>query len=281
MPPPLLEPLTDETLSEFGVFLSHHLNPAISPEEFRRGLSVSFGSEKPNSGFVVRDAGEIVGGIGAIYSDQNINGRTERFCNITSWCVLEKFRAQSMRLCMAIVSQPGYSFTDLTPTEVVMKSLAFLKFAPLSGVRTVFFNHPWPLGRALTDVDEIAGRLPPGAAKVLIDHRKFSWLRHFAVGKAERWCHVVWKPWRLKGLPCADILYVSDPGIFIENAAASGHYLLTRHSCATTRIETRLLPFVPPRTLQLTGYRPKMYRSAHLYESQISNLYSELASLPL
>ena len=69
----------------------------------------------------------MVGGIGAIYSERPVHGRTERFCNITSWCVQDAFRAQSMRLAMALTSQDGFHFTDLTPTAVVSKTLQFLR----------------------------------------------------------------------------------------------------------------------------------------------------------
>ena len=51
----------------------------------------------------------------------------ERFCNITSWCVLQPYRSHSLRLAMALVSQPGYHFTDLSPTQLVAGTLRFLK----------------------------------------------------------------------------------------------------------------------------------------------------------
>ena len=77
-----------------------------------------------NHGFAIRNtAGRMVGGIGAIYAERIIRGRPERFCNITSWCVLDEYRSHSMRLAMALVSQPGYHFTDLSPTTIVAGSL--------------------------------------------------------------------------------------------------------------------------------------------------------------
>ena len=145
---PELAPITDADLAEFCAFLNRHLNPAITPDQFRAGLSQCWGMDTPNHGFLIRDNGALVGGIGAIYALRPVQGKPERFCNITSWCVLEKYRAQSMRLALALVSQEGFHFTDLTPTEVVVKSLQFLKFKPLENNNKVYAYHdPCYLGR--------------------------------------------------------------------------------------------------------------------------------------
>ena len=61
--------------------------------------------------------------------------------------VLDEFRTQSGRLVMAVVSQPGYHLTDLTPTEVVAKTLQFFKFKPMDERHLVWPNLPSPFGR--------------------------------------------------------------------------------------------------------------------------------------
>ncbi len=106
---------------------------------------------KPNNGFLIRHEGRIVGGIGAIYAERKVRGRLERFCNITSWCVLDEFRAQSMRLAIALTGQPGFHFTDLTPTEVVSRTLQFLKFRAMDERQAIWPNPPWPLA-ALAEI---------------------------------------------------------------------------------------------------------------------------------
>src|SRR5215471_7749074 len=116
MAAPTLEPIGNDDVPEFCRFLTEHLSAERSAEEWAQAFRHDWGVTRPNNGFVVRDQGKIVGGIGAIYAQRMVRGNPERFCNITSWCVLERYRAQSMRLAMAVVSQPGYHFTDLTPT---------------------------------------------------------------------------------------------------------------------------------------------------------------------
>ena len=215
-----------------------------------------------------------------------MRGKPERFCNITSWCVLDPYRSQSMRLAMAVVSQEGFHFTDLTPTAVVAGSLQFLKFKPLDERRTVIPNFPWPFAalsgvRIVSDPKDIERVLPSDDAKVYRDHRTFPWLRHLAVGENDRYCHIIYKKQRFKRLPCAGIFSLSDPDLFIKHHKLLGNYLLTRHGLASTRVETRFLDTTPAISLQVSGYQNKMYRSDTLEASDINNLYSELMALDL
>lgn len=281
---PALSPITAADLPAFCDFLGRHLDPGKTPEAFRQGLSSYWGPPPPNHGFLIRAEGELVGGIGAIYAERTIAGHPERFCNITSWCVLEPYRTQSMRLALALVNQPGYQFTDLTPTEVVAKSLQFLKFKPLDGSRCLMLNLPFadPRVRAVADPGRIPGLLPPEVAQVYRDHQRFPWLRHLALGGAGGdWCLVTYKRKRFKGLPSAEVLAVSDGELFLRRQRAFGRRVLLREGLITTRIESRLLPAHPPLAKQLLGYRDKMFRSDRLPAAAIDNLYSELVALDL
>lgn len=282
---PVLEPIQDNDLPEFCQFLTSHLSSERSPELWAQAFQQNWGMDKPNNGFLIRDQGRIVGGIGSIFAERMIRGRAEQFCNITSWCVLEPYRAQSMRLAMAVVSQPGFHFTDLTPTEVVSKTLQFFKFKPMNERHAVWPNIPWPLSRfhgvrVITDHDGIEKVLAAEDAKVFRDHRHLPWLRHAAVGQPDAYCHVVWKPNRLKGLPGAMVLAFSDAGLFLHYRRTIGAHLL-RQGCLYTRVESRLLPRLPMLSRELSGFRNKVFRSDTLAEADISNLYSEIVGLDL
>ena len=282
---PALEPIRDQDLPAFCRFLTGHLGSERTPEQWALAFQQDWGVARPNNGFLIRDQGRIVGGIGAIYAERLIRGQAERFCNITSWCVLEAFRAQSMRLAMAVVSQPGFHFTDLTPTEVVSKTLQFLKFKPMNERQAVWPNVPWPFARfggvrVVTAPDAIERALSPADAKVFRDHRHLPWLRHVALGRPGAFCHVVWKPNRLKHVPGAMVLAVSDPELFLRHRLPLAGHLL-RCGNLYTRVESRLLPRVPKPVKELTGFRNKVFRSDTLAEADISNLYSEIVALDL
>jgi hypothetical protein len=282
---PTLEPIRDDDLPAFCQFLTEHLGAGRSAEEWAKAFRQDWGLAKPNNGFLIRDQGRIVGGIGAIYAERLIRGRPERFCNITSWCVLEAWRAQSMRLAMAVVSQPGFHFTDLTPTEVVSKTLQFLKFKPMNERHALWPNFPWPFARlggtrVITDPDRIELALAAVDARVFREHRHLPWLRHAAVGRPGACCYVVWKPNRLKGVAGAMVLAMSDAEMFLRYRLALGAHLL-RRGCFYTRVESRLLPRLPTLSRELVGFRNKVFRSDTLAEADISNLYSEIVALDL
>ena len=57
----------------------------------------------------------------AFYSRRLINGTVEDFCNLGAWCVLETHRSQGIRMLRALLAQPGYSFTDLSPSGAVSR----------------------------------------------------------------------------------------------------------------------------------------------------------------
>jgi hypothetical protein len=286
MPLPSIAPLGDEHLREYCEFLHQNMAQPHAVEVWRQAFLAPWADDKPNNGFIMRnEAGAIVGGIGAIYSTQVIHGKPERFCNITSWCVLDEYRAGSMRLALALTSQKGYHYTDLTPTAVVASSLQFLKFKPLDSDRTVLFNLPWPQGETqiLSQAEQLASCLAPDDARIYRHHSGFPWLEHLAVGLPGEHSYVIFKKGALKNLPTAEILYLSQPSLFLRHYRALGSYLLLRRGRPMTRVESRFLGAAAPPLLSktLSGYRSKVYRSDSLAPADISNLYSELACLDL
>jgi hypothetical protein len=76
------------------------------------------------------------------------------------------------------------------------------------------------------------------------------------------------------------VLAFSDPALFLRYRLPIGGHLLLR-GCAYTRVESRLLPRVPAASVELAGFRNKVFRSDTLTESDISNLYSEIVALDL
>jgi hypothetical protein len=283
---PIVEPIRNEDLAGFCTFLSENLSRERSAEEWAKAFTQGWYPGKPNNGFLIRHEGRIVGGIGAIYAERRVRGRPERFCNITSWCVLDAFRAQSMRLAMALTGQPGFHFTDLTPTEVVSRTLQFLKFKPMNERQAIWPNLPRPFaalagGRVVTVPDEITRVLGPDDARTYRDHRHLRWLEHLAVGRTDRWCYVVWKRTRTRGVTGARILALSDPETFLRYHGALGSHLLVHHGLLYTRLESRLLPRLPFLRIELSGYRNKVFKSDTLTAADMSNLYSELVALDL
>ena len=279
---PNIEPVTADTLPEFAAFLCEHMSIRRSADDWQKGLAIGWSDTRPNYGFLVRDEGKVVGGIGAYYADRLIRGKTERFCNITSWCVLDTHRQQSMRLAMAVIGQPGYHFTDFSPTEVVGKSLRFMKFKSMDERQAVMPNLPWlPLsGRLWHRPADIESALKGPALQVYRDHARFPWLQHVLVGDGQAWCHVIYKRDRFKGLPAAKVLYLSDAELFDRHfRRLSAHFL--RLGMASTHVECRFLKRLPWPSAVRSGFNAKVFLSQSLADSDVDYLYSESVALDL
>ena len=280
---PTLEAVTAQTLPEFAAFLHTHLAPDRSAEQWTAGLRTDWLPGQPNHGFVLREQGAIVGGIGAYYALRKIDGQLIKTCNITSWCVLDSHRQQSMRLAMAVIAQPGFHFTDFSPTKVVGASLKFLKFKALDERQVVSLNLPWPGIGALATVwrhEAISACLSGEALKIYQDHHRFPWLQHLLVGAPGAWCHVIYKQRPFKRLPAAEILYASDPAVLNAGWRPLSRHLLAR-GMVSTHVDYRTLGRLPWPSAMRSGFNAKVYLSDSLRDDQIDYLYSETMALDL
>jgi hypothetical protein len=114
------------------------LDAQLSPEIWRRLFEYPGAANQPNLGFVLESGDRLVGFLGAIYSERLLNGRIERFCNLSSWYTVPEFRSSSLTLMMALLSQRGYTFTTLTPSPVTAKVLTAFGFRRLETDKVVF-----------------------------------------------------------------------------------------------------------------------------------------------
>jgi hypothetical protein len=271
-------------LEEVGEFLNRNLNKRIPPQAWVRSLQHPWSETRPNFGVQLRDGARLVGVFCAIYSDQTIDGRVERFCNPHSWCVLETHRRHGIGLVLALLKQTGYHFTMLTPNPKVAEIFRGLRFRDLATAMVIFPNRPsiaaYLPGRFIeTDPQRIAGRLSGAARRDFELHRDIPWLRFLAVGRNSQCCLVVYKRDRWKRLPCARVIHVSDAHVLDSNLQLLCHGLLLRSGLLVTKVESRFLlrePRIAYRTQRTQG---KLFLSRTLQDGQIRDLYSELASL--
>jgi hypothetical protein len=275
-------PIGDGDAAAVGAFLHAHLNGRIAPEAWASAMRHPWDVAAPNHGFMLVDAdGAIVGAQLAFYAERTIDGRAVRFCNLGAWCVLPGHRVAGVRLPRAVLAQPGYAFTDLSPSGTVVAMNRRLRFRSLDTATSLVPNAPWPTvpraGAVTTDLDAIEAALEGDALTVFRDHRDAQAVRHLLVRDRAGSCHVMVRRDRRKGLPIfGSVLYVSDREVFRRTARRLSRHLLVRHGIAATLVEDRVAGARPPLSLRVARPRPKMYRSADLEPAQIDDLYSEL-----
>jgi hypothetical protein len=274
-------PITLADALRVGEFLNAQLNPRVTAEAWARSLDVPWEVDQPNAGFMLLDGDEIVGAHLAFYSEREIDGRRERFCNLGAFCVLEQHRFHSLRLLKALLAQDGYHFTDLSPSGTVVKLNERLRFRSLDTSASLIPNLPWPsLPRRdviSSDPSVIERTLTGAALQLYRDHAGASAARHVVLVRGGEWCYVVFRRDRRKDLPLfASILHVSNPALFRRMAGSFFRHLLLRHGVLATLAEDRIVGFRPRISHALGSPRRKMFQSPSLEPAQIDYFYSEL-----
>ena len=273
-------------LAAAGRFLHENLARRITPEAWVTSLSQGWAVAQPNYGMQLHDGDQLVGVICAVYSDQQINGQIEHFCNPHSWCVKPEYRHASMSLLLPLVKQRGYHFTMFTPNPKVTQVFMGLRFRLLDDGLLYTANLPtlWPQRRGgfvEHRVAHIAARLRGVALGEFDAHRQIPWLRFVAFGVPGDACLVIYKPGRWKKLRCAEILHVSDAGAMARHGHLLRHHLLTARATPVSRVEARFVTQVPWPSLRSRRTQAKLVLSRTLADSQIRDVYSELMALDL
>ncbi|WP_153116988.1 hypothetical protein [Rhodocyclus tenuis] len=279
---PVIEAVTAQSLPEFAAFLSANMSIPRSPEAWGSALSANWLPERPNYGFLLRAGEDVVGGIGALYAERKVRGQSERFCNITSWCVRDDFRRFSVALAMQLLAQPGYHFTDFSPTKVVAGTLQFLKFQSLDDAVVVLPGLPVHLGneRVLDDAVAIGQEIPDELRQAWQDHSVYPWLRQLLLGRPGAWCHLIYKLRDFKGMPAAQLIYRSDRELLNAGLGALQTYFC-RRGILSVHIERRMLGRTPKLGVLRSGFNPKQFNSSTLLPDDIDYLYSESVSMDL
>jgi hypothetical protein len=228
----------------------------------------------------LRDGGRIVGALLAVYSDQTIDGRAEKFCNPHSWCVLDEYRNQGIGLVLAAIKQRGYHYTMMTPNPKVAEIFRGLRFKDLDKRISVFPNVPSLSFGATreTRTDHIAQLLRGETLRDFELHREIPWLSFVAFGKGADICLVAYKRRRWKRTATAWILYVSDAGAFERHQGVLRQALLGK-GFVFSQMESRFLPKQPRFAFEIERTQAKLFMSKTLRDGQIRDFYSELVAL--
>lgn len=276
-----LSPITDADLAAVAEFL--HVNYKDQIPWARSCLAGPWKAEAPNHGFMLCNGQGIVGVHMAFYSERLIAGRTERFCDLGTWFVLPEFRFYSIRLIKALLAQEGYHFTALTPNHKVASIHTRLGFQTLDTSAAIIPNLPWPTppGRTTVsaDPDIIASTLTGTELDLYHDHAQALAARHIVLLRGSDSCYVVYREAKVRGVPLAVIIHVSDPQLFQHAILPLTRHLLVRHRLLATLAELRIIGRRPFLSRKVTLW-PKLYRSASLEPAQIDYLYSEFVCVP-
>ena len=279
-----VEPITDTDVPSVGDFLHEHLNDRLGADIWANSIVPTWSADQPNHGFLLRSGLNIVGVQLAFYSTRRFGQRSVRICNLAAWCVDEDFRSHSLRLLRAVLRQPGYVFTDFSPSGNVVAVNKRLVFLLLDTSTAAVLNLPRPRlpgrVRIVTDPASIDATLTGRDLEIYRDHARAAAAHHLVVTVGGASCYVVFRRVRRKRMPFfASILYVSDTSLFARVGPSVFQHLLLRHGMAVTLAEHRIVGGRPRLSFDVGGQR-RMYRGPDVAEGDIDYLYSELTCVP-
>ena len=275
------QPITSEDAASVSEFLHENLNGAVSAAAWSQLILPPWNSAAPNHGFqLVTDEGTVVGVYAAVYSQREVDGITIDVCNLAAFCVLEAYRVHSLKLIRALLKQPGFVFTDLSPSGNVIAVNERLGFQRIDTATRLVVNLPRPRRRGLrlTNDPETLGRVLVGRdALVYGDHRDAAAVEHLLVEGDGDYGYLMFRRDRRKGLRLfATPLFAGGSPASIESAWGVIRAHLLRKGLVFTLAEHRILGFSRGLGAELANPRPKMSRGDGIPADEVDYLYSEL-----
>ena len=279
----VLRPIEDDDIQLVAEFLHQYLNQRISTEAWGTGIDAHWVEDAPNHGYMLIDNGQVVGANVAFYSERQINGLVERVCNLGALCVLDRYRGHAVRLMRAILKQPNYTFTDLSPSGNVIELNRRMGFQFLDTATVLAVNTPWPAKQSVTIVTDptlIELHLTDRDLQIFRDHKSAMSLSMLIIESSQH-CLLMARRDRRKGLPLfMTVLYVSEPELFRRTYRHVFSHFLIRKRAPITLLEDRIVGDLRPvGSIALSRHRPKMFKSQSLEEADIDYLYSELTQI--
>jgi hypothetical protein len=276
-----LRPITDDDRGTVARFLHEHYDPKVPVESFRRLFAANQSEARPNSGVMLVDGDDVVGAYVAYYSDRVVDGQVRRMCNLGTWYVLPSYRGHSFRMAKALLTQDGFHFLDLSPSEAVPALNKRLGFQYLDDRAVVLPALPWPWRMASISSDPrvIRQALSGEELQLYIDHRHAPAARHVVLQHRGAVCYVVLRVVRRKGLPVAIVLHASRPEVLRSKIHPFGGFALLRHRVVAVVVELRWLDGTVPGGSIPVRLPPKMIRSPTLGPGDVDYFYTELPYL--
>lgn len=284
-----VENATPAMFEDIHALLRKFHNPSMGKEDWRRMLfQYPWPSESESRGHVLLDGARPVGFLGTIFSTRVIEGKEERFCNLSSWIVLEAYRARSLSLLAPIIRLGSHTLVCSTPSPTAHR--LFVRTGHKLLEDRVLLLPPlaaWPeIGSfrrvsMTTDEAEVRAELTGEERRCFDDHRG-SIGASVLLRRDGRTCWATATLKRRRGFRFAFLQHLSDPDLFWECLPLARLGFLKLLKAPMLAVDSRFaggrhVPF----SLSWRLTTPRLYRPAHdaIRPARVDGLYTELMGL--
>ena len=246
-------------------------------------------ADNPSRGIVLTDGGRIVGHVGTIYSQREINGKNGIVCNFSGFYVAPAYRGRGLgaALVAAAVRDERITYTSLTPAPVTQRVNEDLGFAILERRELLFPPglNAKTLWRSRVDIDvndrTVRASLGQAERRIYDDHASYDCL-HMTARDAGGTAYLVVKR-RLRRvrsarIPLSQILYCSAPDVLARNLERIKLAIMWQQKTFGIAMNERLFPKAPRAIRQKDIAQ---YRSPGFTPNELDLLYSEFVLLDI
>ncbi|HWS93091.1 MAG TPA: GNAT family N-acetyltransferase [Mycobacterium sp.] len=282
-----VRPITPADTAEICDLLEHGFG--IAADDWRPLYTTNWLADNPTRGFVVTDGGRIVGHVGTIYSQREINGKTGIVCNFSGFYIAPGYRGRGLgaTLIAAAVRDEGITYTTLTPAPVTQRVVEGLGFAILERHLLLFPPglNAKTLWRSRVDIDvnarTVGASLGQAERRIYDDHAPYDCL-HMTARDAGGTAYLVVKRFvrrvRSAPIPLSQILYCSAPDVLARNLERIKLAIMWQQKSFGIAMNERLFPKAP-RAIRRENIA--QYRSPVFTPNELDLLYSEFVLLDL
>ena len=264
-------------------------NPKISKEQWQNLFSDYWNFKDAYCGYKLMDGSKVKGFISCIFSRKYINGKWEKFCNLSSWIVKKEYRNYSIEILYPLKNLQDYTITSFTPAVSSYKALTKLfKFKDFDRCEVIIPVLPRFLKRncKITTHSPLRTQtflqyLSEYEKKVFQDHVFFD-CEHLVVRTDRGNLYLIFKKVYKRHLPFAKLYFAGDPGIFLEHLEELRFRIPLALKTVGLVVDSRFLGDEPiPFSKSKKFYMPMLYKSDRLKPHEIDYLYSEFFLLGL
>jgi len=283
-----VEVATPESFEEALPLFAAFQNPSISSDHWWRLFHYSWPSRDRMRGFLLRDGKRIVGFFGTILYERLIEGRLEKFADLTSWITLPEYRNHSLRLFEAVAGLQDRTLichTAIQPIHALYRRFGFRelenKWIVIPPTLNLWRPHGWFRGRITTDVERILQKLD-GEEAAYVRELESDICHPMLVTYRGRNCLIIFTRAKGRRIHFSRVHHVSDREVFFKCVDHICWRLALANRTLLVAVDARLLDgHVPRRGRETSLALASVYRSKTLRPEQIDNLYSELTLLGL
>ena len=276
--------ITPADFDEVHAHLLTQVDPAIPRSRWQRTFGNYTGSDEHHCGYVLTDGGRLVGVLGAIFSERQIEGAAARFCNIHCWYVQEEYRPRSLMLMQPILRLKDHTITDLTPSirvASIAKRLGFITLDRSAVILPALGRLPDESDATIEDVSDRAEAWPgldPETWRLHRDHQD-SECRAVWLQQGQEHCYIAYSLVSRHRWPYCLVHCVTNPGLLARQHARFRSFVLSRTGGRYVAIDSRLLAGQSvPRSFRVRS-NEQLYRPHRVEPHQVDSLYTELAFL--